>query len=141
MGIFGLGFDGASTLSVLDKLQPKTVYTYMASPGAFKDYPKRARKQNDVLINQLSDANLNLPLENVERVFSYLAELALPHRAKADITIVPMGPKPHVLAAILLCMRFQEIVCLRVSGTREEVERVGTTGKLVASRIVFEKKE
>ena len=40
-----------------------------------------------------------------------------PHRPDGEITLVSMGPKPHVLASILVAMRFQEVACLRVSGT------------------------
>jgi len=66
-----------------------------------------------------------------------LAEVISPHRFEANLTLVPMGPKPHVLAAILLAMRFKEVNCLRVGYRRQDPEDVGTTGDIVATRVEF----
>ena len=133
--VFGLGFDGLATLCVLDRLEPDAVYAYLASPAAFEDYPERARLSNRELIQRHSAATLELPLTRVEATFRYLTELISPHRDKATIILVPMGPKPHVLAAILLSMRFKGVGCLDVSGRREPPERVGTTGDIVVTKV------
>src|SRR5207249_4264430 len=95
-----------------------------------------AQAANAELIKH-SKRTLQLPLFSVERTFVHLAELIAPHRDGGDVTLVPMGPKPHVLAAILLAMRFEEISCLRVSGRRSKAEGVGTTGAIVATRVSF----
>ncbi len=137
VGVFGLGFDGMAPLCVLDRLEPDEVYAYLASPAAFADYPKRARDANYELINRHARETLELPLGSVESTFSHLAELIMPHREEADITFIPMGPKPHVLAAILLAIRFEEITCLRVSGKRSQPERVAATGVIVGTRSIF----
>jgi hypothetical protein len=139
IGVFGLGFDNFATLCVLDRLEPDVVYTYLANPAAFDDYPERARKLNEVIREKYSRVNLELPLCSVERTYVSLTELISPHRSEADIVLVPMGPKPHVLAAILLSMRFPGITCLDVSGSRPTPERVGTTKRMVGTRVVFEK--
>jgi hypothetical protein len=137
IAVFGLGFDGVSTLSVLDALEPDVTYGYLASPGAFPDYPDRARKENDEFINKYAQEILELPLQSVERTFSHLSELVSPHLREDDVSIVPMGPKPHVLAALLLAMKFKRVACLRVSTRRQQSEDVGTTGEIVATRIEF----
>lgn len=133
--VFGLGFDGLATLCILDRLEPNAVYAYLASPAAFEDYPERARSNNEELIQRHSAATLELPLTRVEATFRYLTELISPHRGKAAIVLVPMGPKPHVLAAILLSMRFKGVGCLDVNGRRERPERVGTTGDIVVTKV------
>jgi hypothetical protein len=53
--------------------------------------------------------------------------------------LVPMGPKPHVLASILVSMRFAEVSCMRVSVTRERPEKVDPTGEVIAARVVVHK--
>jgi len=139
IGVFGLGFDGSAALCVLDRLEPDKVFAYLADPAAHDDYPQRALTENDELVKKHSGFTLPLPLNSVERTFRSLAELILPHLDRDEITFVPMGPKPHVLAAILLAMRFQNISCLRVSGRREPPEQVGTTGQVVGTRVEFKR--
>ncbi len=139
VAIFGLGFDGASPLCVLDRLEPDVVYSYVASPAAFNEYPQITYKQNSVIINKHARATIELPLNSVEMTYIHLAELVSQHQKDSDITIIPMGPKPHVLAAILLAMRFEEITCLRVGGKIEKTREVGTTGQIVCTRVHFKK--
>jgi hypothetical protein len=137
VGVFGLGFDGVATLSVLDMLEPDIAYGYLAAPGAFPNYPARAREENAEFILKHSRETLELPLQSVERTFSHLAELVAPHLGEDDVSLIPMGPKPHVLAAILLAMRFERISCLRVGIRRHRTEAVGTSGELVSTRVEF----
>lgn len=137
VAVFGLGFDGLPPLCVLDRMEPDIVYSYLASPAAFPDYPDRARRANQTLIDDYAQINLELPLESVETTFRLLGELVEPHRKEADISIIPMGPKPHVLASILLAMRFEEVSCLRVTGRRDSGENVDTNGVLVCTSVQF----
>jgi hypothetical protein len=136
IAVFGLGFEGSAAFCVLDKLEPDMLYSYMADPAAFPEYPERTRHANQAVI-ELSESCLRLPLFSVERCFASLAELVSADRGEKNITLVPMGPKPHVLAAILTAMRFEEITCLRVGYGRHRAEDVGTTGTVVASRVQF----
>jgi hypothetical protein len=138
VAIFGLGFDGFATLCVLDRLEPDIIYAFLASPAAFPDYPERARTSNSELINHAVNT-IELPLFSVESTFGYLSEIVASCISEADITLIPMGPKPHVLACILLSIRFQEISCLRVSGKRDRPERVSTTGDIVITNVEFKK--
>ena len=135
VSVFGLGFDGLATLCVLDRLEPDDVYCYLASPAAYEDYPGKARGENEELITQYAKATVGLPLSSVEQTTRLLAELIAPHRNRADITFVPMGPKPHVLAAILLALRFEETSCLHVGGLPPAPEEVSPTGQVVATRV------
>lgn len=136
IAVFGLGFEGMAALCVLDRLEPHDVYAYYANPAAFEDYPEKALEKNDVLV-QLAKHIYPLPLDSVEQTFRALAEITSGYRDDADITLIPMGPKPHVLAAILLSLRFKEIACLRVSGKGVKPEDVEPTGDFVVTRIHF----
>ena len=137
VAVFGLGFDSLATLCMLDRLEPDIIYAFLAFPAAFTDYPLRARRSNREIVKKHAKATLELPLKSVEQTFSHLAELVAPYREEADVTLVPMGPKPHVLASILVSMRFEDIVCLRVSGKRERPERVEATGDVVVTTVQF----
>jgi len=136
--VFGLGYEGESTLAVFDKLEAKYNYAVIANPGASPDAPKIARDKNSDLLEERPTV-LEYSLLDLESTYIKLGELISVHRMKDNIVLVPMGPKPHILACILLAMRFQEITLLRVSGHRfengEQSEPVKATGALVVTEV------
>ena len=137
IAVFGLGFHGLAALCVLDQLEADTVYAFLASPGSSEEYVVKTRKINKDLINShKTKAVLEMPLASIESCYRHLAETIAPHRPDGEITLVPMGPKPHVLASILVAMRFQEVACLRVSGASDPLD-VKPTGEIVANRVII----
>ena len=96
----------------------------------------RVRECNKELI-KVAGAVVDLPLNSVRTAFNVLSDMIAPHRAKAEIVIIPMGPKPHVLAAMLVAMRFEEVACLRVSAKRRNPEEVEATGRVIGTRVHF----
>jgi hypothetical protein len=137
VAVFGLGFHGLATLCVLDRLEASIVYAFLASPGVSREYVDKARKVNNELIrDRRTQGVLELPLASIEKCYRALAEVIAPHRPDGEITLVPMGPKPHVLASILLAMRFQEVACLRVSGTTDRKD-VKPSSDIVATRVII----
>lgn len=136
IAVFGLGFEGMAPLCVLDKLQPDEIFSYLAAPAVNDEYPKIAYQKNEELI-KMSNAPLELPLASVGITFSKLAEVITPYLKSADITFVPMGPKPHVLAAILLAIRFGQITCLHVNGRTRAAVDVCASGEVISTRVHF----
>lgn len=136
VAVFGLGFHGLAALCVLDHLEADTVYAFLASPGSSTEYVERTKELNkDLINNQKTKALLDLPLASVESSYRSLAELIAPHRPDGEITLIPMGPKPHVLASILVAMRFPEVACLRVASTSSRVD-VTATGDIDVTRVI-----
>ena len=137
VAVFGLGFNGLAALCVLDYLEADTVYAFLASPGSVVEYVARTREVNGELIDGYKTRGVfELPLSSVETCYRHLAGIIAPHRPDGEITLIPMGPKPHVLASILVAMRFQEVACLRVSGEPECWE-VKPTGEIVVTRVIL----
>lgn len=136
IAIFGLGFDSHAVLCILDRLEPDFYYTYLAAPTIFDDYPKFVYKVNSELISGAKQT-LELPLFSVEQTFVSLAEIVSIHKNEADIVFVPMGPKPHVLASILLSMKFGEVTCLRVSTLNSSQYNIKSSGHVISTTIVF----
>jgi len=137
IAVFGLGFHGLAALYVLDQLEADTVYAFLASPGSSEEYIAKTREINkDLISNHKTKEVLELPLASVEKSYRHLAETIAPHRPDGEITIVPMGPKPHVLVSILIAMHFQEVACLRVSGAPNPAD-VKATGDIVATRVIL----
>jgi hypothetical protein len=137
VAVFGLGFHGLATLCVLDHLEPDTVYAFLAAPDASDDSEARTRTANRQLIeDRKTKAVLPLPLPSVEATYRSLAEMIAPHRLDGEITLVPMGHKPHILAAILVAMRFPEVACLRVTSMSNGLD-VTATGTLIVTRVII----
>ncbi|MEI6757551.1 MAG: hypothetical protein WCK85_06835 [Chlorobium sp.] len=135
IAVFGLGFHGLAALCVLDRLEADIVYVFLASPGSTEEYVTTTLKANkDLIDNHKTKQVIELPLASLEACYRLLAEIIAPHRLDGEITLVPMGPKPHILASILVAMRFPEVACLRVSG--DPPQDVKPTGEIVASRVI-----
>jgi hypothetical protein len=111
-------------------------HTYLASPTIYDDYPKHVYKKNAELIAG-AKRTLELPLFSVEKTYVNLAEIVSLHKSDADIVFVPMGPKPHVLASILLSMKFGEVTCLRVSTIDGNQNNIISSGHVIATGLVF----
>ena len=139
VAVFGLGFHGLATRCVFDQLEADTVYSFLASPGTSEGFVEKAKEINKDLIETPNmKAVLELTLTSIEKCYRFLAETIAPHRPDGEITLVPMGPKPHVLASILIAMRFQEVACLRVSGAYDPLD-VTPTGDVAATRVILRK--
>jgi hypothetical protein len=136
VAVFGLGFHGLAALCVLDHLEADTVYAFLAAPGSSAEYVERTKELNKELIgNPKTKALLDFPLASVEASYRSLAEVIAPHRPDGEITLIPMGPKPHVLASILVAMRFPEVACLRVTSKSSRVD-VTANGDIVVTRVI-----
>ncbi|MBT3232870.1 MAG: hypothetical protein HN356_08645 [Calditrichaeota bacterium] len=136
VAVFGLGFHGLAALCVLDHLEADTVYAFLASAESSDNYFNYTQNVNKELIrNHKTKAVLDIPLSSLESCYRYLADTIAPHRPDGEITLIPMGPKPHVLASILVAMRFQEVACLRVSG-KIYPQDVVPTGEIIATRVI-----
>jgi len=135
--VLGLGFYGMMAQCVLEHLEPDSVFPFIALPGTRPDIVDLVMERNEALLSRIGRRPLNIPLTSIETASRYLAELVMPFRRDCEVALIPMGPKPHVLASIILSMRFPEIVCLRVSHDRTGDEQVTATGDLVVTRVVL----
>jgi len=138
LAIFGLGFFGFAALTVLDRLEVDSVFTFYALHEPSDEYVDRTISINaDLINNPKTIANFGLPLASVENSYRSLANLISPYRSVGEITLVPMGPKPHVLASILVAMRFKEVTCLRISGDIESNDVIAIDEIVVTQVKIF----
>jgi hypothetical protein len=125
MAIFGLGFDWAPPIAVLERIEPDIVYAFTADPGAFPDYNKFALQRNQQFLEDyVKDRLFAFPLRSVDTTFRRVGEMFLPILNKSNIILVPLGPKPHVLACMLLASKFEPVALLHAMASRRRPERV-----------------
>jgi hypothetical protein len=137
IALVGMGFDGLSALCALDDLEPDLVIGFAASDGAESEYVEIVRKENAEMLDRSGKELLIFPMQSLVSTVRLLSEVISPYRHGFSVTIVPMGPKPHVLASVLLAMRLPQIACLHVSGTREYAWDAKPDGRVFGTRVRF----
>lgn len=114
VAIFCLGFYGYMSLCVYDELEPNDIYAMSTIEKPLRGYPIERQAGNKELIERSAKA-LRISVCSVEGAFRQMMEIAKCHQLKGDnVTIVPMGPKPHVLASILVAMANHDVCVMRV---------------------------
>jgi len=134
VAIFGLGFDSGAPICIHGKIEPDNTYALIARPGALEDYSKKTYSINADFINESVDEVVFSPLSSVKQTYDSLREIFFPFKKSAITVIVPFGPKPHALAAIVAAMNYPGVTCL-YSSTGSRPSTVTATSDLVLSRI------
>lgn len=116
LALLGLGYDSLAMASVLDQLTPSKVIAFYAKDANIKGAPPRVIEENKSLLNTMNIQSLQLDYLDIEGVFKALSEIVIPYIDEWSINIIPLGPKTHTLACILLAQRFPEISCLYIDG-------------------------
>lgn len=111
IAMLGLGFSPVAGLGALERLQPEKVFCFLAGLGSQDNYLELTRERNKRLIRRAS-AIVELPLLNLSSAYRGLVELAWPYVDRYHVNILPMGPKPHVLASMLVSKTFRAVSCL-----------------------------
>lgn len=139
VSVIGLGFHANASLCVLDQLESDVIVPVIADPAEVNEYVDEVLKRNvDLIHDPKSLPLLRLPCMSVQVTFEYLIETLSPFFGSKQLTLVPMGPKTHSLAFLLVAFRYPEISCLRVSLRHSNHRNVTPYGLSAASRVIFE---
>jgi hypothetical protein len=136
VALFGLGFDPLAAVGIRERIEADEVYAFYASPGASLDAPNRALVANKDFLLEV-DGQFGLPLESVETTYRILGETVAVSGPSAAVTMVPLGPKPHILASILAAYRFHGTCCVQVRHKRRLPNPIPFSGRFVATRVEF----
>ena len=137
VAIFGLGFHGYTALCVLDQLEPDVVYALLAYPAGSDAYEKKSFDDNSDLLSK-AQKQIKLPLHSVENTYRYLSEIVASELARhREVTLIPMGPKTHILSSILVALSFPEVTCLRVRHTNDSIDVIPRES-FIFTRVTFE---
>jgi hypothetical protein len=98
--VVGLGFDGQLAEAVIELYQVDHFSCFYADPGPLHGSAKRARTINKYLLER-SERIGTAPTCSVGEAVRLILELCEWYLDRRSVILVPIGPKPHVLAAIL----------------------------------------
>lgn len=137
IAILGLGFSPIAGLGALERLQPDRVYCFVANPGSDHEHVKTALRCNRPLIEKAS-ALVELPLYSLSTAYRGLTELTWPYVDRYHINILPMGPKPHILASMLVAQTFRSVSCLYGKIDLPSGPDIEGNGQYCIGSVVFE---
>lgn len=140
IAVVGLGFDDGAPLRILESVEPNEVFCLYAYPAAIDGYEKVAIDKNQSIITFSATSERKIipsPLSSISDTYSTLYELVSPYLSNTNITLLPFGPKPHVLASILLSMSHKRVSCMYADSLRSTPSSVPATGEVTCALITL----
>lgn len=134
VAFFGLGYDRYATLAVNELIEPDHVTCYVARESLDDARSQRVLNQNKELIDLSGTLPIYLPLGNIQECFRILHENFSQVPEEDEVIAIPMGPKPHVLATLMVSQFVQRVTCLHAKGSRATPVQVVASGDVSAWR-------
>ncbi len=142
--IFMLGFDRYGPQRLYNLLNPNKCFGIMAAPAATYDYENTCLEKNKDFISHYlggEDKLIKLPINSIATCYDNMSQMLSPLRSDYNVSIIPFGPKPHILAAILCSFIYPNVTCLYSEYVRNETTKVESSGDFVISRLHIKKNE
>lgn len=136
--IFTLGFDRYGPLRLFNILNPNRCFGIMASPAASYQYEDLCLEKNkDFILHHLDgEKNLiKLPINSISLCYEHMSQMIMPLQSGFNVSIIPFGPKPHILASILCSFNFPNVTCMYSEYLRKTTTKVQASGEIVISRV------
>jgi hypothetical protein len=135
--VVGLGYDGSLAQAAMDLFQFDHFSCFYAGPGTTTDAESRALQCNATLVQQC-EVLKRVPATSVADAFDCVLSLCHWYLARRNVMLIPLGPKPHVLASILASAYDPRIALRWVLTKRVRAVDVTPTGKpAVVSRVTW----
>jgi hypothetical protein len=136
--VFGLGFDGVGARALKETLEAERLAVFWAQPGATETSAKTTLEKNEDLISQ-AVLRIFVDIRDVTTAVQELRRLSHETKSSDKVIFVPVGPKPHILAAGIVTKEFSHCSLIaphaRGGGTRSDVAEVRAGGAVVCTSI------
>ncbi len=142
--IFMLGFDRYGPQRLYNLLNPNKCFGIMAAPAATYDYENTCLEKNKDFISHYlggEDKLIKLPINSIATCYDNMSQMLSPLRSEYNVSIIPFGPKPHILAAILCSFNYPNVTCLYSEYIRNETTKVESSGDFVICRLHVKRHE
>lgn len=110
--IFLLGFEGERSLSILKMNEPASCEVVVARPGYEEEYDNVPLEQNECFLYELSCKEDDIIYADVGDIISLsntFEDIYIKIKGDMNLCIIPLGPKPHALAAGIFGIMHPEI--------------------------------
>ena len=134
--ILGLGFDGLAPFSLFNWVEPDEVIAYAAYPASSEGVIERVKSaNNDFLAEYCSGDCYLIPLRSVESAYRLIGECVSVLCNESSVILAPLGPKPHILASVLLCHKFTNTTCLMMEHEHDGRYQTEASGEIIVTRV------
>lgn len=135
--VIGLGLDEDAPYTVQSGLDIKKAIAFISSPSVTEDVEKRVWEVNRDFIEEFCSTYplLMFPVNAVTEVFQCLSEIAAMRHISSTVVLAPLGPKPQVLASLLVMHKYNNTVCIKVGHKHERRYEVQASGETVFTRV------
>lgn len=139
--ILGLGFDGSLAEAVVDLLQLDHYSLFYGASPDKPEYTDRTEETNRWLL-QLAELVEATPVGDIGGTVSAISRLCDWYSTSHDVMIVPLGPKTHIVASIIVSLLRPAIGfrSLRTSVTRPVQVTVSDDTVPMINRVSFGRK-
>lgn len=103
--VFGLGFDSIRTHGIWNYLDPYYTTCLIAQTPNNQDAIDRVKKENHEILRN-SDKNLQVPINDFRKLVASIVDTIRDYIVSGDVSLVPDGPKPLILAMSIAPMFF-----------------------------------
>lgn len=137
VAFYGLGYDKYATLTVHDIIQPDSFICYVASEGQDDLNSQYVIRENSEIIELSGQPPLLVSLSNLDSIVKSLTAEIVAVPDIDEVIAVPMGPKTHVLATLLVAQTVPRLTCMHPLGFREKPVQVEADGALSCWKATF----
>lgn len=137
IALLGLGYDRYATLAVVDQIEPDSIVCFIAKESPNDEKAEHVADANREIIEMAGTEPVALPLGRVGDAFRVMHEYASLYGEDNELVAVPMGPKPHVLASLILSQVMPKVSCLHARGVRATPVPVSASGTFVGCRLNY----
>lgn len=130
VAFYGLGYDKYATLAVHEIIEPDSVICYVAREDPNDPTSEHVLSQNKEILEMAGTPPVFVPLGNLGAAVRILHEHFSQVPQEDEILAVPMGPKPHVLATLMVAQMLEKVTCMHARGRRAKPVQVLATGKV-----------
>jgi hypothetical protein len=121
--VLGLGFDGALAEAIIEKFQIEHFSCFLADPGSTPDAAERATSVNDYIISR-AERTSRIGICDLDVAVERIVDLCEWYMDRRPVLLVPIGPKPLVLASLVVAAELPRIGLRWVNTTAERPVQV-----------------
>ena len=136
--VLGIGYEGTLAEALIDTFEIDKFSCFVGGKGSKSKSLQRSLDAN-VSVTRLAERVLATPIRSVAQTMSVIQKLCSWYAGRKTTMLVPIGPKSHVLSAMLVALESREVGFRwpRTLRTRPTQVGVGSKPKLCVTRVEF----
>ncbi len=141
--ILGLGYEKYLTSTVIEKLNYHSLFAFYSDPAFDSRYADKVTRNNKKILGSLPDDHIyKYPVTDLKKTDDLLTSLTMKLRLDYHVSILPAGPKPFTLSALLLAARYPDIEVWTIdTGYSPAAYNRNPTGEPMVCKLLFSNDE